>query len=405
MYSTTQNQLTLDSCFNTIEISGNLNVSSINSLRDGSVVKFDYFKSPYNLSDGFINTKATSTLAYEFTFTPKQINQTTYFVGIVYFNYSGIYYDSINGIYVGSGQDYMKYSLVVDNTTTTDNCFYYSINAFDGGGRHIPRPLIAEKIISANSNTPISIKLNYGLISGYSTNLLEKSSFRMLAYQYIYNSYKIYDVSGSYSGTIPYWCSKIGILLIGGGGCGGTGCDSSANTYSGGGGGGGGSGYTNISYNVTVTPNTAYSVYVGKEGTPYVANNTGINGKGETTNLIIGQNTYSAAGGTGGLQFGVLVQKTGTAGAVGLYSGSNGSNGGDKTIPATLVAGGAGGAGGIVSTQITHTFDTNIIKLTNYGNGGNGGKGGDLQSNGTAGGGTSGNSGSPGYAAIFFYEK
>ena len=200
-------------------------------------------------------------------------------------------------------------------------------------------------------------------------------------------------MAGTYTDTIPYWCTRIGILLIGGGGTGGTGADGSVSQYSGGGGGGGGAGYTYINYSIPVTSNVQYTINVGYGGQAYIND-----GSGQPTNLIISGNTYTAQGGKGA-DWTPITTITGRSGGTGITNGSSGSNG-NSTKPSS---GGNGGSGGIL--QITHTFDPNVVVINNAGNGGNGGKGGDLFSNGVISGSSVGTYGNSGYAAIFFYEK
>ena len=169
-----------------------------------------------------------------------------------------------------------------------------------------------------------------------------------------------YSTPGTYTWTAPTGVRHVSIVAIGGGG-GGT---------SGNGGGGGGLGWTN---NLTTTPGTAYTVYVGAGGTrhfcvvahpgvPYACYNNGLitccfgsAGTGGTSYTTI-PGSPVGYGGTGAPYSGGASNYNSnyspygnTCATGGGYSGTGGGNGGDaetahsKTCQYKWVGGGGGG--------------------------------------------------------------
>lgn len=167
-----------------------------------------------------------------------------------------------------------------------------------------------------------------------------------------------YTVCGSYSWVAPPGITKVSIVTIGKGGCGGNGYRGAG--LGGGGGGGGGLAYKNC---VTVSPGTSYPFVVGTTTTALgLTANKGGNGasgptgtkglggtaSGGTVNYAGGDGKDSAAafppcsywGGAGGGSAGY----TG-AGLVGTGN-TTGGNSGDGNLGGTSAGRGGGGGGG-----------------------------------------------------------
>jgi hypothetical protein len=212
---------------------------------------------------------------------------------------------------------------------------------------------------------------------------------------------------GSYTVTIPPWCSSIACILIGGGGGGGSGGGSSLTTARGG--GGGGAGGSLATYAFQVSASASINITVGAGGTSQNGSNGGDGGDGGDSSLTFQTNTYTAYGGIGGTR-GVSGTSNGLGGAGGGISseteifksviGNGGSNGNG-------VIGGNGGGRTKLDTTTTGTkYCENFIATggtSGIGSGyGAGGKGGGFSSiaplttippaDGTA-----------GYAKVYFY--
>lgn len=160
----------------------------------------------------------------------------------------------------------------------------------------------------------------------------------------------------------------IKIILIGGGGKGGTGGNSSPNyAISGGKGGYGGNGGSG-SVSLTISNVGTCKVYIGGAG-------AGGDGNGGNTYISINNITYRANGGT------------------------KGSNGGNYVIEYNYIApNGDDGSDGDISNLESYTLPTD------KGNGGEGGGPGSTDGDNNESAGFSGVNGQPGFATIYFYR-
>lgn len=112
-----------------------------------------------------------------------------------------------------------------------------------------------------------------------------------------YNKKVTYTSSGTFSAPVT---GVYRITLVGGGGGGGGGGFPGGDVDRGIGGGGGGQGGIGVFYE-TLTAGTSYSYVIGAGGTAGAAGATGANGaNGGDSSIVIGDNTYSCTGGTGG---------------------------------------------------------------------------------------------------------
>jgi len=179
--------------------------------------------------------------------------------------------------------------------------------------------------------------------------------------QYLLPKFIQYTVPGSYTESIPGWCTAINAIIVGGGGGGGGSKFYDDGYYDGGGGGGGG--YFNPLISV-VSGITSFGINVGGGGS-YNNSRDGGNGVSGGNSYVFYNDIYYTAGGGSGGQ-GASDGSDGNGGNGGTNSitnlntgvGINGSNG--------TAAGGSGGKSGFFN--ITHQ---NIL-TNNYGNGGEG---------------------------------
>lgn len=467
MYSNNNGILYLDSSVNKISINGSLNAKQIQNTRSGSLIK-SYFIKPFNTytpttnndvannntNDWLINTTNYGDNALEMFNTQIQLQNTnvnSMFVGLIYYNYDC---NAYNGI----GADKFCFYAYVNNTIT-DAAFYESMDFNSAGALRIPRPLMIERYIPAGTSDTITVSFQTQKKIGANDYIaIQKSSIYIMGYQYVSydnNEYKIYNTAGTFTDTIPYWCSRIAILLVGGGGGGGAGGGSYSNygygnvdTFyidyvvcaTGGGGGRGTNGSTYVNNNITVSPNSKYTINVGSGGSKGIYTDTSYsissnnnyltsaayNGTSGTTggNTVFSITTgtpvtYTANGGIAGTG--------GTAGSGGGYTGGvggsiDGSNGINqfvrkptppdpyslRTKPYTTQS-----MGGISSPIPASTYNTIItvspspINLGQNGQAGNGGNGERIQTTSTTiyFDHTDATDGNPGYAIVFFYEK
>lgn len=206
--------------------------------------------------------------------------------------------------------------------------------------------------------------------------------------EYFYNS------SNNQTITIPNFCTEIRCFLVGAGGSGGAG-GGDKEGYSGtdgAGGGGGGYEYKEIS----VTPNSTATLYVGKGGASVSGGsgdgNNGMPGKsGEDTTITYIGITYTGkhgVGGDGGHPSSSATVSTGATGNIKNGSNSNGTTGGLS-----------GYSNFITANDFNTYFKPYSSMLTTYGNGGNATNGAhDPNSNSTG-------VGIDGYARIYFMAK
>tara|TARA_B000000437_G_scaffold120079_1_gene87236 strand:- start:890 stop:2671 length:1782 start_codon:yes stop_codon:yes gene_type:complete len=182
------------------------------------------------------------------------------------------------------------------------------------------------------------------------------------------NTQWIYNIPGTYQWTCPENITQISVVAVGGGGGGGN-----SNGYGASGGGGGGLIWVN---NITVIPDTDYTITVGAGG---LGNSNGTsNGQngGDTDfdNLLIayggkgGKSTQNSSsnllGGQGGQKKNNLTNNTD-------YGGGNGGNGGENENDWSGGGGGAGGYTGNGGNGIGSSVEVNA----NSGKGGGGGGG------------------------------
>uniref|UniRef100_A0A6C0AZZ9 Glycine-rich domain-containing protein n=1 Tax=viral metagenome TaxID=1070528 RepID=A0A6C0AZZ9_9ZZZZ len=213
--------------------------------------------------------------------------------------------------------------------------------------------------------------------------------------------------NGTITYTIPFWCTKMAVLLIGGGGGGGGGGQTSQSYNTGGtGGGGGGGGFS-------------YKVYESTGSYPFTP--------GETTITIIaggggggGQGGFRDGGhwagsaGSNGIESSFTFENHGTVlYANGGYNGTGGAGepGGGNTNNGTQGAGGNGYPYNGQPPQDTQYITTGGDSGYTTNNGmypsdissayGHGGKGGD--GHGPGGGSSASPGGNGGYARVYFF--
>jgi hypothetical protein len=233
-------------------------------------------------------------------------------------------------------------------------------------------------------------------------------------------------ISSGTSWTVPAnFNSADNIIYLIGGGGGGSGSGISGASRRAGGGAGGGAAFTRLS-NVTLNPNSSYTVAIGAGGSGGVSGSTSTGGNGGITTLNDGTNTYTANGGTGGSINATTTPPTSTGGAGGTaqtvsglitsaFAGGKGGNGSVTSATQSNSGGGGGGAGGpngVGGAGGNGAGNSTSASLQAGGGGGNGGGtaggngilstfgggGGGNNSLGTGGGAarTSGGSGNPG---------
>lgn len=239
---------------------------------------------------------------------------------------------------------------------------------------------------------------------------------------------EIVTVTTSGSVTVPEWCSRAQLFLVGGGGSGAAHSNKNGRCGSGGNGG-----EVHLA-TVDITPSASITINIGNGGSAVGYDKQG--NAGGDTQCIIGDTTYTARGGSGGVNAGKFydslpsgknwkdyqaeLQSIGNRGGYGCINGTHGEAGQDGVLCPFLKTEdkyGASGAGG----SDCHNLTPSIVSGGNTGGGyggygtsnantntggdatfyGGGGGGGGFNSNHKTGG---GGSGYQGIAILRFYN-
>lgn len=191
--------------------------------------------------------------------------------------------------------------------------------------------------------------------------------------------------------TIPAGYTKMDIFCVGGGGAGGCGDDEEVPGMHTPGGGGGGGGYTKTVTGITISPGQSLAISVGAGGTATKSGASGYANSGGASSVTrSGTTLCTAAGGTGGYQYGGSGGAGGSGGGTGGYNNVIGSSGTGAGNGGTN--GGNGGAsGGKGQGATTRAFGAS--SGTAYSGGGGGGGASGSYYGGGSGGATGGGAG------------